>query len=128
MKFHWGPLLKTVLVPGVDETRLFNALELTREALEQLDDMSQEYVFSYSLYLLHPLQAIRRGDHTQTLEDLNAIAPAPIRSTAHVLSDNTEDYFFTLDGHLNREGALRIAGFLLAEQASLDRDQQALGQ
>ncbi len=78
--------------------------------------MSREYSFTYALYLISPLQDVRLGSHTQTLAQLNAIAPMPIRPTAQVFGGEPEPFFFPLDGHINVMDARKIAEFLIAEQ------------
>ena len=96
VKYHWGPALKSLLVPRIDEVKLTEALQLTQEALEDLDMMSRDYDFSLTLYLIDPLQAIRRDFHSKTIAELNAIAPAPIQPTAHLFSDDPQSFFFVV--------------------------------
>ena len=80
--------------------------------------MSETYGFEYRIYLLHPIQDIVRGSHVETLRALNALSPVEIRPTAQLFGDDTEQFFFALDGHLNRDGARRVAQLLLTEDAA----------
>jgi hypothetical protein len=121
VKYHWGPLLKAMLVPDLDERRLAEALELTGAALARLQALSETHGFAYRIYLLHPLQDIVRGSHVETLKALNALSSAEIQPTAQLFGDDTEQFFFALDGHLNSRGARQVAEFLLTEDAGAAR-------
>ena len=71
--------------------------------------------FALSVYLIDPVQDVRRGTHRDTLAALTAISPVPVRPTAQLFADDPARYYFPLDGHLDPEGARAIAELLLAE-------------
>lgn len=114
-KYHWGPLLRSALLPGLDDARRLEALERTREALEGLARLARGHGFELSVYLIGPVQDVRRGTHVDTLAALAAIAPVRVRPTAQLFADDPARYYFPLDGHLNPEGARAIAELLLRE-------------
>ena len=43
------------------------------------------------------------------------ILALPVRPTAQLFEGKTDDLYFALDGHLNAEGARRVANLLLTE-------------
>ena len=114
-KYHWGPLLRSALVPALDDARRSEALERTREALGGLAQLGRSYGFALSLYLINPVQDVRRGTHRDTQDALSAVSPVALRPTAQVLQHDPARYYFPLDGHLNPRGARAIADLLLAE-------------
>ena len=114
VKFYWGPLIRSMLVPGLDEGRLSEALALTEAELKRLAEISEEYEFDYAIYLLHPVQDIIRGTHTETLAALNEISSVPIRGTASVFKESPKSFYYSYDGHINSLGSQRIAELLLA--------------
>jgi hypothetical protein len=117
-KYYFGPLLRSALVPGLDDARRQLALERTRGALEELARLARSHAFELTIYLIHPVQDLRRGTHPQTLAALAAIAPVEVRSTAPLFADDPSRYYFPLDGHLNPAGAEAIAQLLIAERRS----------
>jgi hypothetical protein len=114
-KYHFGPLLRSALVPGLDDARREAALARTREALEALAQLSRSHGFELAIYLLGPVQDVRRGTHADTLAALAAISPAPVRPTAQLFAHDPARYYFPLDGHLNPQGARAVAELLLRE-------------
>jgi hypothetical protein len=114
-KYHWGPLLRSALVPGLDDARRSAALEATRAALAELAQLGGRYGFALSIYLIHPVQDVRRGSWRDTLAALQAISPVPVRPTAQLFEADPARYYFPLDGHLDPEGARAIAELLLEE-------------
>jgi hypothetical protein len=114
-KYHWGPLLRSALVPGLDDARRDEALARTREALDALAQLARSHGFELAIYLLGPVQDVSRGTHAETLAALAAIAPVPVRPTAQLFADDPARYYFPLDGHLNPQGARAIADLLLRE-------------
>jgi hypothetical protein len=112
VKYRWGPLLRTALVPGLDDARRRAALEATRGALAALAQLAGSRGAALSIYLIVPVQDVRRGTHRDTLAALSAIAPAPVQPTAQLFAADPERYYYPLDGHLNPEGARAIAGLL----------------
>ncbi len=113
-KFLWGPLLRSVLVPELDEGRLSDALAHTEAELKRLAEISEEYDFEYEIYVLHPVQDIIRGTHTETLAALTAISPVVIRGTASAFQESPKSFYYPYDGHINSLGSQRIAELLLA--------------
>ncbi|HEU0225920.1 MAG TPA: SGNH/GDSL hydrolase family protein [Steroidobacteraceae bacterium] len=112
LKFYAGPMLKSMIVAEPGGERMDIALEGTRKALAQLDEMSRREGFTYQIYLIVPVQDILRGTHGQTLATLNGVAPKPAIPTAQVFADAPARYYFAFDGHLNPEGNRRLAEFL----------------
>lgn len=121
IKFHWGPLLKSLLVPDLDEERLTEALDLTEAEFERFARIRDEYGFEVQIYLIHPIQDIMRGTHTETVEMLSAISPFPIRSVAPPFLEEPARFYYPLDGHPNSTGARSIADFLLSTAGPIDR-------
>ena len=114
VKFRWGPLLKSFLVDPPDASRMADALAYTREGLYGLDQASRGFGFAYEIYLIVPVQDLLRGTANQTLETLNSVSPKPVISTASALADSPSSYYFAYDGHLNPQGARRVAEYLVS--------------
>lgn len=121
VKFHWGPLLKSLIVDEPGEDRMRDALRYTRQGLQELDDLSQRHGFDYRLYLIVPVQDMLRGSDADTLATLNSVAPKPATTTVPALKDAPSRYYYAFDGHLNPEGARRVADFLVAQDSLNDR-------
>jgi hypothetical protein len=119
-KYHWGPMLKSMIVdpPG---DRMPEALRYSRQALAELDDMSRKYNFDYKVYLIVPVHDILRGTDDETLTALNSVSPKPAITTAPALKDNPSRYYYSFDGHLNPEGSRRVADLLVAQDQPLGR-------
>ena len=116
MKFHWGPLLKTLIVDDPGELRMSEALAYTRQGLQEFDDLSKRSGFDYTVYLIVPVQDILRGSDGVTLATLNSVSPRQAISTAPALQDAPASYYYAYDGHLNPEGSRRVAEFLVARE------------
>lgn len=114
LKYHWGPLIKSVLVADPGEYRMTIALKATKEHLAKLDELSRRVGFEYTVYLVPSVHDILRGTQDETLAALNAVSPQPVVSIAQVLLDSPEKYFFAFDGHLNPKGSQRIAELLIS--------------
>lgn len=114
LKFHAGPLLRSLVVaePGAD--RMAVALEATRDALDRLDALSRERGFAYDIFLIVPVQDILRRTAPETLATLDSVSPKPAITTAGIFADAPSEYYFAFDGHLNPAGSRRLAEFLLA--------------
>lgn len=115
-KYFWGPWLRSVLDPGLDQARLKRALDLTHLQLVRFDEISKQYGFTYRIYLIHPVQDILRGSYFDTFSQLSKISPASIRDTAPLFKVNPEQWYYKYDGHINKEGSRRIADFLVSEE------------
>lgn len=113
-KFHWGPLLKTMVVDDPGPERMREALAFTKQGLQELDALSRARSFAYSVYLIVPVQDILRRTDGDTLDALNGVSPKPAISTSSALRDAPGSYYFAYDGHLNPEGSRRVAEFLIA--------------
>ena len=112
-KFYWGPLLRSRLLPALDEARLNEALAITREALHELHAISKSRGFHYSVYLIHPVQDLMNGTHRRTALDLQEISPVRVASTAGLFTGHPERYYYPYDGHLNKYGSRQIAEYLI---------------
>ncbi|MDP1770340.1 MAG: SGNH/GDSL hydrolase family protein [Nitrospirota bacterium] len=113
VKYHWGPMLKSLFVVDPGNERMAVALVATRESLAKLDELSRRIGFDYSIYLLVPVQDVIRGTYGETLATLNSVAPKPVVATAQLFLDSPKDYYYAFDGHLNVKGSKRIAEFLI---------------
>lgn len=113
-KYHWGPVLRSMLVADPGEERMAEALMYTQQGLQELDDLSRRVGFDYTVYLLVPVQDIIRGTHTDTLNTLNSVSPKPAVATAPLFLDSPGTFYYAYDGHLNSKGSRRIAEFLVS--------------
>lgn len=115
-KYHWGPLLKSIIVNDPGEQRMAQALEYTRQALLDLDEMSRSVRFDYTIYLIVPVQDLIRRSEGQTLSALNSVSPKPAVPVAPALADSPASYYYAFDGHLNPEGSRRVAEFVMERE------------
>lgn len=113
VKYRWGPLLKSLVVDPPGEVRMAEALQYTRQALDELDEASRRMGFEYTIYLIVPVQDLIRGTASETLSVLDGVSPKPAVTTAPVLADTPAQYYFSYDGHLNAEGSRRVAELLI---------------
>lgn len=113
-KFYWGPLLKSLLVVEPGEERVTQALHYTRLNLKRLAAMSKSRGFTYSIYLIVPVQDVIRRSFPQTLEALSSVASVPITSTAELFVDDPVSYYYAYDGHINTKGSRAIGEFLVS--------------
>ena len=114
-KYHWGPLLKSLVVNDPGTERMQTALDYTRTALQELDALSHEKGFAYRLYLIVPVQDLIRKSQGATLAALNSVAPQPAVLAAPTLSTAPTSFYYPFDGHLNPAGSREVAKFLLEE-------------
>jgi len=112
-KFHWGPLLKSMLIADPGATRMREAVAATERALDRLDELSKRSGFEYRIYLIVPVQDIVRGTDEETLATLRGVARKPVVSTANLFRKAPRDFYYSFDGHLNPRGSRRIAEFLV---------------
>jgi len=112
LKFYAGPMLKSMFIADPGPERMVVALDATQRALSRLDQLSREFGFEYTIYLIVPVQDILRGTATDTLATLNAVSPKPAVATAHLYAGAPAKYYFAFDGHLNAEGNRLMAEFL----------------
>jgi hypothetical protein len=113
-KFHWGPLLKSLIINDPGEERMSEALAHTKRGLEELDDLSRRAGFDYEIYLIVPVQDIIRGTHDDTLAALNGVSPKAAIPTAPLFVGEPQNYYYAYDGHLNPRGSRRIGDLLIA--------------
>lgn len=113
-KFYWGPMLRSMIVAEPGESRMDEAVAVTRRSLLRFDQLSREYGFDYEIYLIVPVQDIIRDTYGETLATLNDIAPKPAITTATLFLDSPGQYYYSFDGHLNARGSRRIADLLVA--------------
>ncbi len=114
-KFYWGPLLRSTLISELDKGRLDEALRITGQQLNNLDQLSKKYGFEYSIYLLHPVQDIIRASHNETLMKLNSVSPVPMQGTGHLFQVNPTHFYYPYDGHLNKHGSKRVVELLKSQ-------------
>jgi len=113
-KYHWGPMMKSMLIADPGAERMAESLLYTERFLKRLDELSQRAGFDYSIYLLVPVQDILRGTYPDTLTTLNQVSPKPVVSTAPLLLESPQQFYYAYDGHLNAKGSRRIAEFLVS--------------
>jgi hypothetical protein len=113
-KFHWGPLLRSLLLADPGQERMAEALMYTEEGFAELDELSRDIGFEYSVYLIVPVQDIIRGTHGQTLATLNRVSRTPAVSTATLFVAAPQQFYYAYDGHLNAKGSRRIAELLVS--------------
>jgi len=119
-KFHWGPLLKSLVLVDPGE-RMTVALTATEQSLRRLDELSRQVGFEYNIYLLVPVQDIIRGTYEETLDTLNRVSPKRAIPTAHLFLDAPRKYYYAFDGHINSLGSQRIADFVISsDQAQVN--------
>jgi hypothetical protein len=119
-KYHWGPLMKSLVLADPGEGRMVEARRHTRLYLQRLDALSKQVGFDYEIFLLVPVQDILRGSDDQTLAELNALSPKPVIATAQLFIESPEEFYFAFDGHINAKGSRRIAEFLVARESQAE--------
>ena len=112
-----GPALRASFSPGADEVKLAQALAATKMQLARLHEMAQQRNFKLTIYIIHPMQDLMNDTYRDTESVIKGIAPAgvPVIDTAYALvgtSKKPQDYYYPVDGHLNPEGAMRVAKFM----------------
>ncbi|MDJ0950184.1 MAG: SGNH/GDSL hydrolase family protein [Alphaproteobacteria bacterium] len=113
--FHFGPSMRTALSPKPRQGTLKKALEATRRQLNRLEELSEEYGFSYQIYVLHPVQDILRETHIATVAAIRNLAPrARVTGTAQLFEHQPAKFYYPYDGHLNARGSRRVAELLLS--------------
>lgn len=112
LKFYFMPAIKNMIVIEPEKDRLQEALKLTQEQLAKLDALSKQYHFDYKIILFHPVQDISRGSYKETIRQIQAIAPIPVVSSAEILQPDPNQYYFSLDGHFNKQGSQKIVELL----------------
>ena len=117
VKYHWGPLLRSTFVPRLEKSRLEVALAFTETELFRLNNLGDKYGFTYSIYLIHPVQDIIRDTYTNTLATLSQISPSLVHDTAPLFLDSPERFYYSYDGHLNNVGTRQIGEFLISQES-----------
>ena len=112
-KYHWGPLLKSLIIADPGD-RMTEALLYTEVGLKELDSLSRREGFDYTIYLIVPVHDVIRGTHSKTLAALNGVSPKPAVSTASLFSDSPGRFYYAYDGHLNPAGSRRVAEYLIS--------------
>lgn len=115
LKYYFGPYLKEFVVPAAKDDTLHQGLSLMKEQLSRFQRLGEQFDFTTTIFLIHPVQDILRGSYRDTILKLQSISPKTIHSTAHLFRPHPEQYFFSLDGHLNEKGSRKIADFLMSD-------------
>jgi len=112
---QFGPTLRAWLSPGASSSDLADGIEAMKTQIERVHVLSEARGFRYMIYVIHPMQDLIRGSYDQTADAVRQAAAgfAPVIDTAPALLGDPADYYFPYDGHINAEGARRIAQFLL---------------
>jgi hypothetical protein len=118
VKYHWGPLLKSLILADPGE-RMSEALLYTEIGLKELDSLSRREGFDYTIYLLVPVHDIIRSTHSNTLAALNGVSPKAAIATASLFIDSPAKFYYAYDGHLNPVGSRRIADYLISLDSSI---------
>ncbi len=117
--YVFGPAIKSIMAPGLEENEKIEALKATQDHLLRLEELSRKHGFSVQIILVHPIQDLLRVSYVQTQEDIQSILPEKfrIRGTGDALlkSGNIQDYYYPLDGHVTPKGAAVIADHLAAQ-------------
>ena len=113
VKYYWGPMVKSLLVPDPGNERLSVALHYTQQNFRRLDEMSKRVGFDYSIYLIVPVHDVIRGSYGRTLQTLTEISPKPVVGTGQLFTDRPQQYYYAYDGHINAKGSRRIGEFLI---------------
>ncbi len=108
--------MRSVVTLSIDIQLLKHSLEVTRRLLLRLQTLSQEYGFTYEIFLIHPVQDIIMGTADQTHQALQSVSPVPIWETAQLFAENPVSYYYAYDGHLNVRGSAAIAQFLFSRE------------
>ena len=114
IKYHWGPMLKTVLIAAPGAQRKKEALLYTAAAFKQLDDLSRKVGFEYEVYLVVPVQDIIMGTDANTLATLNGVTVKPAVTTADLFRAAPEEFYFFVRRTSEREGREargRVSGY-----------------
>ena len=112
---QFGPTLRAWFSPGTSQLDLADGIEAMNSQIERVHALSEARGFRYTIYVIHPMQDLIRGSHDQTADAVRQAADgfAPVIDTAPALLDDPANFYFPYDGHINAEGARRIAEFLL---------------
>lgn len=113
--YIFGPMIRSWLNPAMNEDVLAQSLQATQDELARLDMLSQRYAFTYTIYIVHPMQDLIRGTWQETRNHINAIAPhGQVIDTAPALLEGGHplSYYYPLDGHVRPEGAAKIAAYM----------------
>jgi len=100
--------------PVEAEAQLNKALSITQGEFQRLDKLSQTYGFEYEIYVLYPEPEIIHNKYQELGKKLQSISEKPLVMLGDVFKQNTKDYFFPSDGHLNVEGNKTLAEYLIA--------------
>lgn len=112
---QFGPAVRA-LAPRVAGSQLATGIAAVAEQLQVLADLSSEFGFRYTIYVLHPIQDLLRGTYGDTERAVRfAAGGAPVHDTARALLANPRASYYAYDGHFNPAGARRVAEFLLSE-------------
>ena len=115
--FQAAPVIRTWFSPKPSDTNLAKGLAATRRQLEYLERMCRHYGFTYSVYVIHPMQDILRGTHNDTVRAIQNLVPdILVKGTAPLFIDKTTDYYYPYDGHFNALGSRKIADYLLSQR------------
>ncbi len=114
---QFGPKLRAWFSPGASPSDLADGIEAMASQIARIHALSEARGFRYTIYLIHPMQDLIRGSYDQTVDAVRQAAAdfAPVIDTAPALLNDPSQFYFPYDGHLNADGARRIANFLLNE-------------
>lgn len=118
--YVYGSAVRANFSPKSAEKELEKAMKITQQQLERLDRLSKDLRFSYSVYIIHPIQSLINNTYQQTYRSIfNMVPNKVVIDTAPALlnSGSIDSYFYNMDGHLNPVGAKTVADYM----ASLPR-------
>lgn len=89
------------------------ALAITKEGLDRLHKLSEDYAFNYQIFVLYPEPEIRQQRYKALHDELQAIAPSKIISLGEIFEKDTSAQYFPADGHFTVSGNRLLADHLL---------------
>lgn len=108
-----GPAIRAFLSPPAEAGRLDVGIGAMAEQLKRLRTLSDERGFRITLGVIYPVQDLMRRTHPATLQAVRAAAGGMrVVDTAPALIDDPRANYFPYDGHLNAEGARKVAEVL----------------
>jgi hypothetical protein len=115
--FTLGHRIRSLLSPPTSKSVLEEGLIATKVHLERFKKLSVAFGFETEIYVIHPVQDVLRGTSKETIQTLETSIPGHLFiSTAEAFSNDPRQYYYAYDGHLNANGAEKLAYFLLEQK------------
>ncbi len=91
------------------------AFSVTKEEFDRLNKLSIAYGFNYKIFVFYPEPEITHNIYPALGKKIQALSSVPLIHLGDVFKENTKEYFFPADGHLNIKGNKKLAEFLLTQ-------------